>query len=90
MDFEVLGRKIEHPVRVLQHVTEDIIGIDFLNAHHLWYDPVYREVFFNKTKERATLSMMSETQYCNKKIKRHFLSKHCSYISKSSQINKKK
>ena len=45
MDFEVLGRKFKHPVRVLQNVTEDIIGIDFINAHHLWYDPVDREVF---------------------------------------------
>jgi hypothetical protein len=61
MDFEVFGRKIKHPVRVLQHVTEDIIGIDFINMHHLWYDPVHREVFFNKTKNTATLSIMSET-----------------------------
>jgi hypothetical protein len=42
MDFEILGRRIKHPVRVLQHVTEDIIGIDFINTHHLWYDPVHR------------------------------------------------
>jgi len=61
MDFELFGRKIKHPVRVLQHVTEDIIGIDFINAHHLWYDPVHQEVFFNKTKNTATLSVMSET-----------------------------
>ena len=61
MDFEVHGRKIKHPVRVLQHVTEDIIGIDFINTHHLWYDPVHREVFFNKAKDTATLSIMSET-----------------------------
>ena len=27
MDFEILGRKFKHPVRVLQHVTENIIGI---------------------------------------------------------------
>jgi len=61
MEFKVLGRKIKHPVRVLQHVTEDIIGIDFINMHHLWYDPVDREVFFNRTKNIATLSLMSET-----------------------------
>jgi hypothetical protein len=61
MDFEVFGKRIKHPVRVLQHVTEDIIGIDFINTHHLWYDPVHREVFFNKTKNTATLSLMSET-----------------------------
>jgi len=45
MDFEVFGKRIKHPVRVLQHVTEDIIGIYFINTHHLWYDPVHREVF---------------------------------------------
>ncbi len=59
--FEVFGKRIKHPVRVLQHVTEDIIGIDFINTHHLWYDPVHKEVFFNKTKDTATLSLMSET-----------------------------
>jgi len=61
MDFKIFGRRIKHSVRVLQHVTDDIIGIDFINAHHLWYDPVHHEVFFNKTKQTATLSMMSET-----------------------------
>jgi hypothetical protein len=50
MDSEVHGRRIKHPVRVLQHVTEDIIGIDFINTHHLWYDPVHREVFLTKQK----------------------------------------
>jgi len=52
MDFEVFGRKIKHPVRVLQHVTEDIIGIDFINMHHLWYDPVHREVFLTRLRIR--------------------------------------
>jgi len=69
MDFEVFGRRIKHPVRVLQHLTEDIIGIDFINTHHLWYDPVHKEVFFNKTKNTATLSLMSETHLpCLSKI----------------------
>jgi hypothetical protein len=53
MDFEVFGRRIKHPVRVLQHLTEDIIGIDFINTHHLWYDPVHKEVF--STKQRIQL-----------------------------------
>jgi len=52
MDFEVFGRKIKHPVRVLLHVTEDIIGIDFINTQHLWYDPVDMEVFSTKPKTR--------------------------------------
>jgi len=45
----------------LQHVTEDIIGIDFINTHHLWYDPVDREVFSNKAKNMDMLSLMLET-----------------------------
>jgi len=61
MEFEVLGRRFKHPVRVLQHVTEDIIGIDFINTHHLWYDPVDREVFSNKAKNMDMLSLMLET-----------------------------
>jgi len=60
MDFEVHGRRIKHPVRVLQHVTEEIIGIDFINTHHLWYNPVHREVFFNKTKNTASLLLMTK------------------------------
>ena len=60
MDFEILGRKFKHPVRVLQYVTEDIIGIDFINTHHLWYDPENREIFFNKTRNKATLSLMKD------------------------------
>jgi len=52
MDFEVHGRKIKQPVGVLQHVTEDIIGIDFINTHHLWYNPVRREVFSTRPKTR--------------------------------------
>ena len=60
MDFKILGRKFKHPVRVLQYVTEDIIGIDFINTHHLWYDTENREIFFNKTKNKATLSLMKD------------------------------
>jgi hypothetical protein len=48
-------------VRVLQHVTEDIKGFDSINMNHLWYDPVYIKVFLNKTKNTATLSLMSKT-----------------------------
>jgi len=48
MDCEVLGRKIKHPVRVLQHVTEDIIGIGFINTHHLRYDSSAQRSFFQQ------------------------------------------
>jgi hypothetical protein len=50
MDFEVHGRRIKHPVRVLQHVPEDIIGIDFINTHHFWYNPVHEKFFLTKQK----------------------------------------
>ena len=61
IEFKILGKKFKHPVRVLKHVTEDIIGIDLINQHYLMYDPVEREVFFNRTNDRATLSLMKET-----------------------------
>ena len=60
MEFEILGRRFKHPVRVLEKVTENIIGIDFINTHHLWYDPENREVFFNRSRNKATLSLMKE------------------------------
>jgi len=61
MDFEIFGRRIKHPVRVLQHVTEDIIGIDFINAHHLWYDPVHSEVFLQDKANSNTINDVRNT-----------------------------
>ena len=61
IEFKILGKRFKHPVRVLKYVTEDIIGIDLINQHYLMYDPVEREVFFNRTNDRATLSLMKET-----------------------------
>jgi len=36
---------------VLKHWTENIFGINIINTHHLWFDPIYREVFFNKSRQ---------------------------------------
>ena len=47
--MEMLGRKLYHEVRVLKHLTEDIIGIDLIHKQHLCYDPVNREVFSAQT-----------------------------------------
>ena len=40
MPFEIMGRSFMHEVRVLKHVTEDIIGIDLIHKQRLFYDPV--------------------------------------------------
>ena len=47
--MEMLGRKFYHEVRVLKHLTEDIIGIDLIHKQHLAYDPENREFFLVQT-----------------------------------------
>ncbi len=51
-------------------MKEDIIGTAFINTQHLWYNPVHREVFFNKANDTATtILLMSETHLpCLSKI----------------------
>ena len=63
MEFDILGRKFRHEVRVLKRVTADIIGIDLIHKQHLQYDTFEREVFFaQRTKQQqAVLSLTKET-----------------------------
>ena len=48
--FEVLlfkkGKKITHPVNLIQELNENIIDIDFIHAHKLTYDVISRKVRF--------------------------------------------
>ena len=61
MPFEIMGKTFMHEVRVLKHVTEDIIGIDLIHKQRLFYDPVQREVFFSKSNDNCAISMISQT-----------------------------
>ena len=63
MDFEILGRNFKHEVRVLEKVTQDIIGIDLIHKQHLHYDTFTKEIFFaQQTKQQsAVLSLPKET-----------------------------
>ena len=56
----IMGRKFYHEVRVLKHLTEDIIGIDLIHKQHLFYDPIKREVFFSNDHSNSVISIMSE------------------------------
>ena len=58
--MEIMGRKFYHKVRVLKHVTEDIIGIDLIHKQHLLYDPVNRDVFFSANHKNSVISLMTE------------------------------
>ena len=58
--MEILGRKFNHEIRVLKHVTEDIIGIDLIHKQHLFYDPINRDVFFSQDHRNSVISIMSE------------------------------
>jgi hypothetical protein len=61
MPFEIMGRSFMHEVRVLKHVTEDIIGIDLIHKQRLFYDPVQRDVFFSKSNSNCAISMATQT-----------------------------
>ena len=39
IDLQVLGHKMKHDFYVIANCNDDIIGIDFINAHCLGYDP---------------------------------------------------
>ncbi len=56
-----MGRTFMHEVRVLKHVTEDIIGIDLIHKQRLFYDPVQRDVFFSKSNSNCAISMTTQT-----------------------------
>ena len=58
--MEIMSKQFYHKVRVLKHVTEDIIGIDLIHKQHLLYDPANREVFFSANHKNSVISIMTE------------------------------
>ncbi len=45
ISVSVLGRKTEHPFRVIKGLNESVIlGADFINKHLLMYDPKFKQV----------------------------------------------
>jgi len=48
----LLGRKAEHPFRVIKGLNESVIlGADFINKHLLLYDPMFKQVKWQKDKD---------------------------------------
>jgi predicted aspartyl protease len=43
VDVFIKGKKITHPVNVIQQLNENIIGIDFIHAHKLRYEVISPE-----------------------------------------------
>ncbi len=46
VDLFIKGKKITHPVNVIEELNKNIIGIDFIHAHKLTYDAISRKVMF--------------------------------------------
>jgi len=46
VDLWIKGRKFTYPVNVINEIKENIIGIDFIQAHKLTYNVLSRRVKF--------------------------------------------
>ena len=46
VDLFIKGKKFTHPVKVIEELNENIIGIDFIHAHKLTYHVISRKVMF--------------------------------------------
>ncbi len=52
LPISVLGRKTEHPFRVIKELKESVmLGADFINKHLLLYDPKFKQVNWRHEKE---------------------------------------
>jgi Retroviral aspartyl protease len=52
LPISVLGRKTEHPFRVIKELKESVIlGADFINKHLLLYNPKFKQVKWRHEKE---------------------------------------
>jgi len=47
VDLLIKGKKLTHPVNVIQELNENIIGIDFIHAHKVTYDVISSRVKFS-------------------------------------------
>ena len=47
-------------MRVLKHVTEDIIVINLIHKQHLFYDPINLDIFFSSDNRNSVISIISE------------------------------
>ncbi len=61
MPFEIMGKSFTHEVRVLKHVTEDIIGIHIIHKQLLFNNPVQRYVFFSISNSNCAISKGTRT-----------------------------
>jgi len=45
--LNIRGKTITHPFRVMENLSDNIIGIDFMHKHGLYYDPRKRIISFD-------------------------------------------
>jgi len=58
LPVSLLGRKTDHPFRVIKGLNESVIlGADFINKHLLLYDPKFKRVQWRHENEWAILAI---------------------------------
>ncbi len=61
--ISLLGRKTEHPFRVIKGLNEPVIlGADFINKHLLLYDPKFKRVKWHHENEWAVSPIKTTTE----------------------------
>ena len=61
LPLRIMNRTIQHKVYVCKSVTDRIMGIDFIQKHHLQFDTKRRQVYWDKPKPESVISVTSET-----------------------------
>jgi hypothetical protein len=62
ISVSVLGRKTEHPFRVIKGLNESVIlGADFINKHLLMYDPKFKQVKWRHDNDWTVASLCAKS-----------------------------
>ena len=63
ISVSVLGRKTEHPFRVIKGLNESVIlGADFINKHLLMYDPKFKQVKWRHDNDWTVASLCATSE----------------------------
>jgi hypothetical protein len=60
IEMTIRGRKFSHPAIVVEDINDNILGIDFMHAHKLNYDPTSKQITF--------AHMLTNTLYSVKEV----------------------
>ena len=59
LDMTINGRKLQHEVVVIKHLTDYILGADFMQGHHLSYDAYTRNFSWGDNIKQWTNAILS-------------------------------